>query len=202
VIQLPGRDGGSWINGQVCPMLALDIAEFTRADRDEVIQLHLRRCLYGILSEALSESGIGRNQGQYEDRGDGVLVIFPPDLAAQPIVDSFPERLRDVVGCHNRCSCEAARMRLRVAAHLGVVYRDEHGFVGDDVTFLFRMLEVSALRQALSGSDTEIAFMISAWVYAKLVKRRQTPAGRRSFRKVKQKVKGTTVRGRIYLPEA
>ena len=182
-------------------MLAVDIAEFTRADRDDEIQLHLRTSLYGILHEALGGSAMPWEQGQYEDRGDGVMVIFPPDLAAQPIIDSFPERLRGLIRRHNRLSCEPARMQLRVAAHVGPVYRDEHGFAGDDVTFLCRMLDAQPLRRALSESDTELAFIISDYVYEKCVLRRRSLADRRSFRPVRTHVKRTPVHAWIYLPD-
>jgi len=182
-------------------MLAVDIAEFTRADRDDEIQLYLRTCLYGLLRDALGGSGMSWDQGQHEDRGDGALVIFPPDLAAQPIVDVFPERLRCLIHRHNRFSCEPGRMQLRVAVHVGPVYRDEHGFAGDDVTYLCRMLDAQPLRRALSDSHAELAFIISDYVYEKLVRRRQSVAGPRSFRQVRTRVKRTPVHGWIYLPE-
>lgn len=194
--QLSGYDVG----GQVCAMLAVDIAEFTRPDRDDEIQLHLRTCLYGLLREALGRCGMPWDNGQHEDRGDGAVVIFPPDLAAQPIIDAFPDRLQCQVRRHNRYSCEPAGMQLRVAVHVGPVYRDEHGFAGDDVTYLCRMLDAQPLRRALSDSRAELAFIISDYVYEKLVLRRQSLADRRSFRRVKTQVKGTSVRGWIYLP--
>jgi class 3 adenylate cyclase len=200
VTQLSGHDAAPRISGQICAMLAVDIAEFTRADRDDESQLHLRTSLYGILHQALAESGMPWEQGQYEDRGDGVLVIFPPDLAAQPILDSLPERLTCLIRRHNRFSFEPARLQLRVAAHVGPVYRDEHGFAGDDVTFLCRMLDAQPLRRALSESGAELAFIVSDYVYEKLVLRRHSLADRRSFRPVKTQVKRTPVHAWIYLP--
>ena len=193
-------DAVLWVSGQVCPMLAVDIAEYTRADRDDGAQRYLRISLYGLLREALAESGMPLEQGRHEDRGDGVLVIFPPDLAAQPIIDSFPDRLRCLIRCHNQLSCEPGRIRLRVAANVGPVYRDEHGFAGDDVTFLCRMLDAQPLRRALSESDTELAFIISDYVYKKLVLRRHSLADRRAFRPVRTQVKRTPVHAWIYLP--
>jgi hypothetical protein len=182
-------------------MLALDIAEFSRADRDNEIQLHMRTSLYAILREALGGSGMPWEMLQCEDRGDGMVVIFTPDLAAQPIIDSFPERLRCLVRRYNRYSCEPARMQLRVAAHVGPVYGDEHGFAGDDVTFLCRMLDAQPLRRALSESGAELAFIISDYVYEKLVLRRQSVADRRVFRPVRTKVKQTPVHAWICLPD-
>ena len=199
--QLTVHDAAPRISGQVCAMLAVDIAEFTRADRDDEIQLHLRTSLYGILREALAASGMPWEQSQYEDRGDGVVVIFPPDVAAQPVIDSFPERLRCLVRRHNRFSCEPARMQLRVAANVGPVYGDEHGFSGDDVVFLCRMLDAPPLRRALSESGSELAFIISDYVYEKLVVRRHSLADRSSFRPVRTRVKRTPVHAWIYLPD-
>ena len=176
-------------------------AAFTRADRDDEIQLHLRTSLYGILPEALGGSGMPWEQCQYEDRGDGMLVIFPPDLAAQPIIDSFPERLRCLVRRYNRCSCEPARMQLRVAANIGPVYCDEHGFSGEDVIYLCRMLDAPPLRRALAVSGAEFAFIISDYVHEKLVLRRHSLADRKSFRPVRTQVKRTPVHAWIYLPD-
>lgn len=195
--QISGYDVG----GQVCAMLAVDIAEFTRADRDDEIQLHLRTCLYGLLREALGRSGMSWDQGLHEDRGDGAVMIFPPDQAAQPIVDAFPDRLRCLIRRHNRFSCEPVRMQLRVAVHVGPVYRDEHGVAGDDVTYLCRMLDAQPLRRALTDSRAELAFIISDYVYEKLVRRRQSLADQRSFQRVRTQVKRTLVHGWIFLPD-
>jgi class 3 adenylate cyclase len=196
-----GPDTTTRICGQFCPMLAVDIAESTRPDRDEDIQRYLRDSVYGILRGALRESGMAWDQCQSEDRGDGVLVIFPPDLAAQPLIDSLPERLKDRIGRHNRCSREPARMQLRMAANIGPVYCDEHGFAGDDVTLLCRMLDAQPLRQALSESGGELAFIISDYAYKKLVLCRHSLADPKSFRRVRAQVKRTPVQAWIYHPD-
>jgi class 3 adenylate cyclase len=201
VTQLSGHEAAPLISGQVCAMLAVDIAEFTRADRDDEIQLHLRTSLYGILRDALGGSVIPWDQTQYEDRGDGVLVIFPPGLVAQPIIDSLPERLRCLIRRHNRFSCESARMQLRVAANIGPVYCDEHGFSGDDVTLVCRMLDAQPLRRALSESSSEFVLIISDYVYDKLVLRRHSLADPGSFRRVKTQVKRTKVHAWMYQPD-
>ena len=199
--QLSGQEVGSRISGRVCAMLAVDIAEFTRRDRDVEIQRHLRTSLYAILREALDGCGMPWNgQCQSEDRGDGLALIFPPDLAAQPIIDLLPERLTGLIRRYNNYSCEPARMQLRVAAHLGPVYCDEHGFSGDDVTDLCRMLDAQPLRRALSGSGAELALIVSDYVYDKLVLQRRSLTDRRSFGRVRTRVKGIPVHGWMYLP--
>ena len=198
--QLSGYVAAPWMSGQVCAMLAVDIAEFTRADRDDEVQLHLRISLYGILREALGGSGMPWDQCQHEDRGDGVVVIVPPGLPAQPIIDSLPERLSGLIRRHNRFSYESVRMQVRVAANIGPVYGDEHGFSGDDLTLLGRMLDAQPLRRALSESGSEVALIISDYVYDKLVLRRQSLACPRSFRRVRTQVKRIPVHAWMYLP--
>jgi hypothetical protein len=201
VTQSSGYDVAPRISGQFCPMLAVDIAEFTRPDRGDETQLYLRMCLYDMLREACDESGVPWDQGQHEDRGDGVVVIFPPGQAAPPLIDAFPDRLQCLIRHHNRNCYEPARMQLRVVVHVGPVYGDEHGFAGHEVTYLFRMLDAQPLRRALAGSCAEFAFMISDYVYAKLVVDRQSLADRRSFRRVCTQVKRTSVHGWIYRPD-
>ena len=200
-VMLAVHDTAPRISGQVCAMLAVDIAHFTRADRDDEIRRYLHSSLYEILRAALTESGLPWERCQHEDRGDGVLVIFPPDLAAQPIIDPLPERLRRLVRRHNRLVSEPAQMQLRVAANVGPVYRDNHGFIGDDVVFLFRMLDAPPLRRALSESGTEVAFVVSDYIYEKLVLRSRGLADPRSFRPVRFRVGQTPVHAWIYLLE-
>ena len=45
-------------DGQVCALLAVDIAGFTRPDRDDDIRGYLHEELYGLLQKALDDSGI------------------------------------------------------------------------------------------------------------------------------------------------
>jgi hypothetical protein len=67
-------------------------------------------------------------------------------------------------------------MQLRVAVNIGPVYCDEHGFSGDDVTLVCRMLDAQPLRRALSESGSEFVLIISDYVYDKLVLRRHSLA--------------------------
>jgi hypothetical protein len=181
-------------------MIAVDIAEFTRPDRDNEIQLHMRTVLYALLRAACTDAGLPWDQCQPEDRGDGALIIFSPGIPAQPIIDPFLDRLRGLIRWHNRMSCQAARMQLRVAANIGPVYRDDHGFGGGDVTLLFRMLDARPLRRALSESGAELAFIVSDYMYDSLVRHHLSLVDPALFRSLKTQVKRTRVNAWIYLP--
>jgi hypothetical protein len=100
-------------------------------------------------------------------------------------------------------------MQLRVAVNVGPVYRDEHGFAGEDVTYLCRMLDAQPLRRALSESGTELAFIVSDYVYDKLILRRlrqadpspPQPGRPQIVQPVKTQVKRTRVHAWMYLPD-
>ena len=187
-------------DGQICTLFAVDIAGFTRQERDDDIRLYLHEKLYEFLQKAFDESGIPWAGCCCEDRGDGALVVIPPDIPGKGIIDPFPERLRALVRRHNHVSSEAARLQLRVAAHIGPVDHDGHGFVGTDVNLLFRMLEARPLKRALADSGAELALIVSDYVYGSLVRRYPSLVSPEAFQPTRFQVKHTRAKAWTYLP--
>lgn len=183
-------------------MFAVDIAGFTEPYRDDDIRLYLHEELYELLERAFDGSGIPWARCFHEDRGDGALIVVPPDVASKGIIDPLPERLRSLIRRHNHVSCQAAGIQLRAAAHIGPVEHDGHGFVGTDINLLFRMLEARPLRKALAGSGAELALMVSEDVYRSLVCRCPSLVSPYAFQRVRFQVKQTRGRAWIYLPGA
>jgi hypothetical protein len=187
-------------DGQVCAMLAADIAGYTDSGRDEEIRQHMRTALYSILADACDRSGIPWNACRHEDQGDGVLVIAPAGIAPGSLVGTLPLLLRSLIRRHNRMSSEAARMQLRASAHIGPVHQDAHGLVSDDITYLFRMLDARPLRQALADSRAEVALAVSGYLYESVVQRSPSLADPAQFRHVKSRVKSTQVDAWLHIP--
>jgi class 3 adenylate cyclase len=183
-------------------VFAVDIAGFTRPGRDDEIRLHLHEKLYEVLERAFDGSGIPWKECFHEDRGDGALVVIPPEVACKGIIDPLPERLRGLIRRHNHVSCQAAEIQLRAAAHIGPVEHDTHGFVGSDINLLFRMLEARPLRHALAGSGAELALIVSDDVYRSLVCRCPSLISPEAFQRVRFQAKHTRARAWIYLPGA
>jgi hypothetical protein len=200
VIQKPGGFATQLASGQMCAMLAVDIAGFTRADRDSEIWLYLRRSLYQILQDAFQGAGLPWAECHHEDRGDGVLVIVPPHIPGYGLIDPLPERLRGLVRRHNRVSCESARMQLRAAVNVGLVDCDDHGLVGDELNLLFRMLDARPLRQALTESGAELALAVSAYVHNSLVVQHPSLVDPALFRPLDTRVKRTRIHAWLYIP--
>jgi len=187
-------------SGLVCAMLAFDIAGFTRPDRDEETRMYIHKAFYWIAREAMQRSGVPWDRCHHEDRGDGALVIVPPDIPAHGIIYPLPERLRAVIRVYNRMSVPPARIQVRAAAHIGPVYRDDHGLIGDDINLLFRMLDAKPLHAALARSDAELALAISGYMHDSLVRRHPALAGQTQFRRMNTQVKGTKVNAWMHLP--
>jgi hypothetical protein len=170
-------------DGQICALFAVDIAGYTRPDRDDDIRLYLHEKLYYILEKAFDGSGVPWAKCLHEDQGDGAMILVPPDISFKGIIDPLPERLRSLIRRHNHVSRDAAEIRLRATAHIGPVYYDGHGFVGTDINMLFRMLDARPLKRALDSSGAELALIVSDYVYSTVVCRHpslaaQTPSNR------------------------
>ena len=187
-------------NGQICTLFAVDIAGFTRPDRDDDIRLYLHEKLYEFLGKAFDDSGVPWASCWSEDRGDGALVVIPPDIPGQGVIDPLPDRLRALVRRHNHFSREAARLQLRIAAHIGPVDHDGYGFVGTDVNLLFRMLEARPLKRALADSGADLALVVSDYVYDSLVRRHPSRVSPDAFRPARFQVKHTRAKAWTYLP--
>jgi hypothetical protein len=184
------------------PMLAFDVVGFTRPDRDQEVRRHIHKMLYEMLGEALEESGISQDRCYYTGRGDGPLLLVPPDIPAHRIINPFPGRLSESIRVYNKMSCPAAQIQVRAAAHLGIVYHDKHDLVSDDINLLFRMLDAKPLRADLERTGAGLALAISADMYDSLVRRQPALVGPGPFRHVRTRVKGTGINAWIHVPGA
>jgi hypothetical protein len=188
------------VDGQTCAVFAVDIVGFTRTDRDDDIRRYLHERLYTYLQQAFDRSGVPWAECFCEDRGDGALIVIPPEIPVKGLIDPLPDKLRALVRRHNHVSAAAADMQLRVAAHIGPVEHDGHGFVGTDVNFAFRMLDARSLKAKLKKSGAELGLIVSGDVYDKFIRRCPTLADPGAFQAVRFQTKGTGAQAWTYLP--
>ncbi|MGM1059293.1 substrate-binding domain-containing protein [Saccharothrix sp. Mg75] len=167
-------------------VLAVDVSSFGR--RASNGQGETRRGLYAALVGAFDACGLDFAATHHEDRGDGVLVLIPPDVAKSRLVRLLPEALAGELRRHNATHHEDASIRLRVAITAGEVRHDEHGVVGGDVNLAFRLLDAEPLRRALERTDDVLALILSRRFHEDVVRDDPAvPAG--SFRRVEVRVK-------------
>jgi class 3 adenylate cyclase len=187
-------------DGQICSLLAVDIAAFTSPDRDDDIRRHLHRRLYEMLAAAFAQAGMEWGDCWHEDRGDGTLVVIPPGIAVRTVLYPLLDRLRDLIRLHNHASKPAARIQLRVAVHIGSVDHDGEGFVSSEINQLFRLLDAPPLKRALAASTAELGLIVSEYVYDSVVRRHPTLISPSAFRQIRFQVKYTRAKAWIYLP--
>lgn len=188
------------VEGQLCAVFAVDIVGFTRPDRDDDIRLYLHQQLYEYLRLAFNDAGVPWAECFCEDRGDGVLVVIPPDISAKGLIHPLPEKLRGFIRRHNHVSSAAAQMQLRAAVTIGPLDHDGHGFVGSDVNLAFRMLASRPLKRMLAASGLELGLVVSDYVYRGLVCRYPSRVRPGAFQAVRFQAKNTRARAWTYLP--
>ena len=185
-------DGSSYaaLDGRICGLFAVDVVAFNGRQRDDDIQLYIHKSLYEMLQAAFDRSDVPWFGCVREDRGDGVLVVVPPTIPVAGMV-TMPDRLRVLVRRHNHVSSDAAQVQLRVAMHIGSVHHDGHGFVGRDVSLLFRLLDARALKRLLSESGADVGFIASGNMYENVIRRQPSLVDLAPFQRLHVRVKET-----------
>ncbi len=142
-----------------------------RTNRDQVA---IRKAMYQALTVAVRRDIWLRCHN--EDRGDGVLVLVPPDVPKIQLVTSLLNRLEAALERHNAtmerrdaARAAATQIKLRVAVHAGEVTFDEHGVVGTAITHTFRMVEAPPLKAGLASSTGVYALIVSEWFFNEVV---------------------------------
>lgn len=188
------------VDGQISAMLAIDISGFTRPGRDPDIRRHMQDSCYDYLEGACTGSGVAWHKCRRQDQGDGTLVFLPLDTDLDRLVREFPGRLCARLHLYNHSSIEAARMRLRVAIHVGRVYPNRHGLSGDDITYVCRMLEANSLKKATANSPMGLAVSVSNKLYKDLTRKNPGLADEVPFHHSRNQIKLARLNTWLHIP--
>jgi len=146
-------------------LVAVDVAGFSKSERSETVQLHIRAALYEILRTAFAEARVPWDDCYHEDRGDGVIIVVPADISMSVIAGRLVEEMRAGLRRHNEVANERAEIHLRVALHLGEVHSDPHGLVGAAVIHVFRLLDAAVVKELLARNDAQLVVIASDRLY-------------------------------------
>jgi tetratricopeptide (TPR) repeat protein len=181
-------------------IIVVDVERFGDRSRTDLNQLAIRKALYEALVHAFRKSRIAWATCESEDRGDGALILIPPDVPKTRMVTIWPAALAAAVTRHNAGCAAPERMRLRLALHAGEVYHDVHGVAGTAVNHTFRLAEAPALKSALAASSGVLALIVSDWLYGEVI--RHDPAAVPGlYQQVQVTVKETSAVAWIRVPE-
>ncbi|MFH9351735.1 hypothetical protein [Kitasatospora sp. NPDC017646] len=149
-------------------ILLLDIEQFGR--RDDVEQAFMRRMLYSVLHETLRSAGVEPADQRLEDRGDSVMALISPTVPKPRLLHALINETPTLLHANNRLSAAGARVRLRIVLACGEVAVQElggalGGAVGWDLNQAFRLLDSTALRDALRHRDGPCVLAVSDALY-------------------------------------
>jgi tetratricopeptide (TPR) repeat protein len=180
-------------------IVCADVAGYGDPQRTNRDQVALRDGLYGALRTAFLRSGLRWERCHREDRGDGALILVPPETPKELLAGPFPVELATALDEHNAGVGPEARIRLRVAMHAGEMHPDDHGFAGNSINLASRLLDADPPREALKDPRADLALIVSEWFYEEVV--RQDPDCRPdTYRQVKVEVKQTRATAWLRLP--
>ncbi len=151
-----------------CPVLAVDIKAFGDRRRRDPGRKRMRKMFRQLLEEILADAGL---QPIYiGDRGDGWLLVFPPETADIRLIDPVATTLTSRLGQYNLMAPHEEIIRLRAVVNRCWLTHDGDGLVGEDLNTTYRLLDSPALRRRLSRSSTPLALIISDDFYQRVVK--------------------------------
>jgi len=182
-------------------IVIVDVENFGDPARTNAHQLAVREEMYEALRQSFAQAGIGWDAGMAEDRGDGVLVLVPPEVPKSWLVSMVPARLAEMLAVHNAACAAQERIRLRMALHAGEVHRDAHGWAGVSLNRAFRLIDAPPCRAALRDPSAVVALIVSEWFYDEVV--RHHPAAQPAcFHQVHVAVKETSMTAWVRVLEA
>ena len=181
-------------------IVVLDVERFGDPRRTNPHQLAVREGLYRSVGEAFREAKLPWVPDTHEDRGDGILILLPPEVPKSLLVELLPSELVAMLAAHNREHPDEAAIRLRMSLHAGEVLYDQYGVTGQAVNWAFRLVDAKLLKAALAASSGVLAIIASSWFFDEVI-RHAAPGIPASYRRVLVRAKDGTQRGWICLPD-
>lgn len=177
-------------------VIMIDVADFSA--RDNRTQLMIRDQIYRILGRAFIESGTNWVDWIREDRGDGVLIIVPPDVSKARLL-AVPSTLAALLREQAQRQ-ENAAFRLRIVIHAGDIVQDDHGHSGSAINLAARLLDAPALRAVLARNSEPLVLATTDTIYENIVRHGYGNIDPTSYQHAKVNVKGTRVPFWIHVP--
>lgn len=187
--------------GQMSSIVFADIVRFSHENHAN--QLQWRADMNQTLRSAMDHAQLPWDACYREDRGDGALIIVPPQFPPGTVIDDLAAHLREALRRHNLMTpAESPRLRMRVAMHVGPVILDEDGAAGAAIIHAARLMELAELRSQMARADTDLGFITSSFVFDNVVaSRSEGGVGPNDFAVARSRFKEADVTGWIHLAE-
>jgi hypothetical protein len=146
-------------------LVAIDIMGYARRYRGARAQLYARQTMYELVIEAFGITALPWWDCYHEDRGDGALIVAPPDVTPGQFLDPLIHHLNALLRSHARRVSQTMRLNMRMAVHYGYVYYDAHGVTSHALTHLYRLLEAPAFKKAVVAAESRLGAIVSDQLY-------------------------------------
>ncbi|CAM3658862.1 hypothetical protein KIPE111705_19310 [Kibdelosporangium persicum] len=180
-------------------IVAVDIASFTDPRRTLTHLRTVHEGMYEMLRAAFDEAGIFWKQVYHEDRGDGAMILVPPEFPKLWLADQWHTRLLAALRRYNAVHASEARVQLRVALHHGEVYENSDGVVSHAVNLAFRILDAKPAKSALAQTGGMLALIASNDFYHDVIAQ-EPDAAPDDYRRIAVSVKQTETVAWLRLP--
>lgn len=161
---LISADGGrqQLLAGENCTVVLTDIVAFGARNRNDddrrrirQASLEMTRASLGALWEACI----------FEDRGDGLLIVVPPEVPTVRIMQRLDQELPGLLRQHNHTYSDSLSIRMRLAVNVGPVMGDPLGMSGSAIIRTARMVEAATLKRAMTSTGVDLGIIVSPFVY-------------------------------------
>ncbi|WP_030170108.1 cyclic nucleotide-binding domain-containing protein [Spirillospora albida] len=189
----------SW-SGQNCTIVFADIAGYNGRHRDDDDRRMVKHAMYDLLRAAFEESKVPWDATHHEDRGDGVMLIVPPEMPTMSVVDPMLAWLAARLRRYNHQAGPAVRLQLRLAVHVGPVTPDAEGVSGSAVNHTARLVEAPVLKRRLTDTGADLGFIASPFVYDSVIAHSPGYVNAADYEHVTCTVKESEFTGWMFLP--
>src|SRR5438046_7006976 len=100
--------------------------------------MRMRADLRTIVEAVLALQLLGDKVADRGDLGDGMRLIMQAGVTPRALLDPFALNLAAALREHRKAASAAARLRLRVAVHMGLLHRDATGWVREPLVHCAR----------------------------------------------------------------
>jgi hypothetical protein len=169
--------------------------------RDDNLLLRMRSDLWQILAGTLKRQGVDITALTTLDDGDGYRLLLPADIAPHSLIEPFLGRLGIELRRHRDAASAANRLRLRVALHSGLLYREPGGsYTGAPLKDCARLLDAEAGRELLTDNPGADMVVLLSDPFHNDVIAGGTSLDPGLFQRIPIRVKETDRHGWAYVP--
>lgn len=149
-------------------VVAVDVERYSR--HLNTVQFGMQDRLRTVLRAALSRARVARRRVEFQESGDGQLLVLPPGVDEAQVVPGFLRGLLTALDTDRQICGETPNLRIRVALGQGVVHRGAMGYVGRVVVAVSRLVDADVVRAELRAvADADACLIVSDDLYRDVV---------------------------------